>query len=315
MLLLTGAEAGRAATRLDAPTKMLTRGTDRVAVLTAVERVSDSRVMFETVETFYGDSDKRIEVRLDPDTHRDVELGTTYVVAFSNVRRNPRFREIREIDPEGFRVVGVLGGGPALFEDQPFVRLLFTSEVASTPPPPADRLQATLSTMKSRDQRTRTLGILELNLRPEWYSLMDSRATKGLRRLLRQDDLATDLRYYVLDTARRLPGPTRPRWLAKEARRILAGIEPQMDLTTFVPRLAITAIEVLETGGRRSDARRLAPFLGADNPAVVRAALLAVDRYRPDLARLQATALLESDDLHSESRRALAAYVASGDLQ
>ena len=303
----------RAATELQAPVKMLMKGHNRVAVLEAIARDDGSKVAFKVRQTFYGETGEEtgeeVTVRLDEATYGDVEPGKTYVVAFTNVRRNFRFRELREIDPEGFRVVGILGGGPALLDDSPAVRLLFQAELAEEPPPPAERVAAAFATLSSDDQRTRAFGVLEISLRPEWIALMSDQQVAGLRRYLSDPGFGPDLRDRLLGIAEKLPAALKGPWLAEETRRTLREIEPQFDLTTFFPRLATTAIRMLGTEGGRADGSLVARFLEANNPGVVEAALEALDRLDPGLARSRAKVILKRDDLHAESRRLLTEYL------
>ena len=73
-------------------------------------------------------------------------------------------------------------------------------------------------------------------------------------------------------------------WLAEESRRILRGIEPQLDLTSFYPQLAVTTIRILETRGEKADGPLVSPFLESNNPGVVKTALETLDRLDPVLA-------------------------------
>ncbi len=298
-----------AATKLEAPVKMLMKGHNRVAVLEAVARRDDGRVDFHAVETFYGEAEERVTLRMAEDVYRDVEEGATYVVALTNVRRNFRFRELREVDPEGFRVLAILGAGPALLEDTPQVRLLFTGRGAEPPATPEALFAAALATIGSDDPRTQAFAVLELRLRPEWHSLIDRDGARRIRALIADSGVAPAVRDRLLEIARELPAGLGKPWLAKECRRILRDLEPQFDLTTFYPRLATSAIEVLEERGRRSDGSVVARFLDSNNPGVVTAALRTLDRLDPALARQRARAVLEREDLHAESRRVLGEYL------
>jgi len=310
-LLLAASHGTWAATKVEAPVKMLKTGQNRVAVLTALEKGAENRVRFQTLEPIYGESDDQVTIRLDESTYRDVSEGETYVVAFSNLRRNRRFRDLVEVDPEGFRVLGVLGGGPALFQDRPAVRRLFASEQGKSAPPPKARLEAALVTMQSRDSRTQALGVLEFHFRPEWYPLMGTEDVAILRGMLRESTLPLDRRELLLDSASQLPSSLSTSWLTEEARQVLRKLEPQFDLTSFAPRLAITAIGILRDGGDEGDGSEVARFLGANNPGVVRATLEALDSIDPSLARARVAVVLERSDLHSESRRALSEYLQS----
>ncbi len=308
LTLLTSGSA-QAATNLEAPVKMLMKGHKHIAVLKAVSKADDSRITFEVQHQFYGEIEPEVVVRLDPETYTDVREGQTYVVGFSNVRRNFRFRELREIDPEGYRVVTILGGGPALLDDSPEVRLLFDAPTAKEPPTESTRMMAALTVAGSENVRTQSFGVLELSLRSEWLSLFDTKSSKRLRDYLGSRVLAPDSRGRLFELAEKLPASLTDPWLAKEARRTLGTLEPQFDLTTFFPRLAQTVLGILEASGSEADKALVAKFLEANNPGVVEAALGALDHVDPALALERAKVLLERNDLHAESRRLLKEYV------
>ena len=308
-IALAVAGAAHAATELKAPVKMLMKGHNRVAVLQAAAKKSDSQIAFKSHKTLYGEPLSEVTLRLDETTYSEVEIDQTYVVAFSNIRRNFRFRELREVDPAGFRVLTILGGGPALLDDSPAVRLLFEADRAKELPPSADRLAAALTTLTSDDDRTRTFGALELSFRPEWIEQMEAEHVASLRRSLRDTRFGPNLRDRLLEVANKLPDARKRPWLAEETRRTLGTLEPQFDLTTFFPRLAVTAITILGAQGNKTDASLVAQFLEANNPGVVEAALEALDELDPDLARSRAAVVLKRQDLHAESRRVLTEYL------
>ena len=243
------------------------------------------------------------------EVYGDVEAGETYVVAFSNVRRNFRFRELHEVDPEGFRVLNLLGGGPALFEDTAGVRLLFANRDTEKPPAPKALLAAAVATLSSDDPRTRAFAALELRHRPEWLALMSSADARAVRATIADTGVAPEVRHYLLETARELPAGLTGSWLVKEGRSILRSVDPQLDLTSSFPLLAINAIGVVEEGGGKADGAVVSPFLGSNNPGVVKAALKALDRLDPALARQRAGKVLERGGLHAESRRVLGEYL------
>ena len=128
-----------------------------------------------------------------------------------------------------------------------------------------------------------------------------------------EDELETINCFRLLRTApggvRTLPAPLAGSWLAEESRKILRELDPQFDLTSSFPRLAITVIEILATAGGKPDAALVSRFLGANNPGVVKAALATLDQLDPELARARSEAVLKRDDLHAESRRALTEYL------
>ncbi len=308
-LTLFAAGTVQAATELKAPVKMLMKGHNRVAALKAIAKNPDSKIAFETLQTFYGDSNPKVTLRLDETTYEAVELDTTYVVAFSDVRRNFRIRELRERDPEGFRLLTILGGGPALLDDSPAVRLLFQAEKAEEPPSAADRLAAALTALASDNNRTRAFGALELSFRPEWIELMSPDQVASLRSFLREPSFGPNLHNRLFEVATQLPGDLQGPWLADEARRTLRGIESQFDLTTFFPRLASTAIRILGSSGGPLDSPLIGRFLESNNPGVVEAALESLDGLDPTKARLRAAAVLKRNGLHAESRRILTEYL------
>ncbi|MEM7588222.1 MAG: hypothetical protein AAF560_32840, partial [Acidobacteriota bacterium] len=225
------------------------------------------------------------------------------------IRRNYRFRELREVDPGGYRVVMILAGGPALLDDSAHVRLLFEAPKADPKPAPEELLQAALAAAGSDDARTRSFAILELSLRPEWLALMDADDAKLIQGYLASGELAPDSKNVLFELAAKLPAKLRDPWLAEEARHTLDALQPEFDLTTFVPRLAKTVLGILEEQGGEADSARVAPFLAANNPGVVEAALEALDRVDAKLARERAKAVLEQRDLHAESRRLLSEYL------
>lgn len=303
------APVAQAATELKAPVKMLMKEHNQVAVVKAVAKSPDSRIRFEVLEAFHGEPGPEVTIRMDEPTSADVEIDATYVAAFSDVRRNFRFRELRERDPEGFRLLSILGGGPALVDASPAVRLLFQSHAAADPVPSAKLLAAALDAIASHDDRTRIFGTLEISLRPEWLGLIGKDQVARLRGFLDDPSYGPDVRNLLLEVAGKLSDELKDPWLAAEARRTLRELDPQFDLTTFFPRLAMTAIRILGEGGGVPDSSLIGRFLEANNPGVVAAALESLDGLDPSLARSRAAVVLERDDLHAESRRILTEYL------
>ena len=97
---------GVAASRFGPPTEMMLDRYNKVAVAVAREGPDNRRIRFERVETIFGDVPQEWEARVGMDDLSDIEWGGEYLVAFTEVRRNPLDRETRELDPDGPRIVG-----------------------------------------------------------------------------------------------------------------------------------------------------------------------------------------------------------------
>jgi hypothetical protein len=302
-----------AARPVQPPLMELTRNYSFVLVAEAASRKGENRITFRRVEKLFADSEPMVTVRMDEDTCAAVELGETYIVAYTTVTNDAQFRDHKYLDPEGPKLLDVRGfGAPALFEATPALRFLF--QTARAAEPPADRavLDALLAQMARPDHRSRSLVIMEFYLRPALQAMISESDEKIVRDTIADSGLHTELKSFLLEAALKFPTPAKATWLAAAYRDVIASSGAQYDLTTHVPGLVATAVKGLRIVGERADAQRLTPLLLSNAPGVATAALKTMDALDPEGTPEVVQQVLEQsvwdDSVNSEVRRVLESY-------
>lgn len=298
-----------AAKRLEPPTLMMMDRYHQVAVAVAEGRPSEGKVAFRRVETIFGEMPERVVARLDAEAAETLEWGESYVFAYTEVRRNPRDRDSPEIDPEGPKVVRLPVIGAAVLEDTPEMRRLFATARGREPDPGRDFLEALLAQLERPDARTRRFVIAELYLRPELFHRLEEGDLHAIRAAMTSEDIDTESRSFLLESAGRFPQPLRGPWLAAVARDIVSAAGTELDLDSTVPLLIKTALQVLAPVAVATDVPELAKHLGSNSPGVAKAALAALRLVDPEAAATRGREVLSEAALHPTTRRAIESFL------
>jgi hypothetical protein len=259
-------------------------------------------------------------LRSDANVIETLEPGGTYLFAFTRLASTAQFRDAKFVDPDGPRILTLRGlRTGAVFADTPAMQFLFRRARGEDQPTARKRLDAVMAAMAEDDRRTRGFAIEELFLRNELAKAVVETDTRLLAQLAMDEQVSTQLRQFILQAALGFPGGADQPWLVKADRRVLGSTAPQMDLTTEVPLLVVTAIQGLSAHGDAADLPAIVRMLGANSPAVVAAALKGADSMDPQVTmaavRQQLDALLLKDDVHPDSRRALERYFVESQLE
>lgn len=298
-----------AAKRLGPPSLALTAPENRVAVLTAVE-LSDAGVVFACVAQLHGETPARIAMRVSARARGGIDIGRSYIIGYTTVRRDPRGRSRDfQLDPEGPRMVELPAVGEALFEDTAAMRRLVRRQEDGKEPGEQQILEAIIEQVARPDSRTRTFVLAELMLRPRLADLADEADLEALRATLVDGNLEPQARSYLLSAVAPAAEAGRAGWLAEGCRQVVIEYEPELDLASFVPSLIETAMQTLQGIGRPQDAALLARYLHSNNPGVGIAALGAMAALDESLAVEAARRALEAGGLHSDVRGALERYL------
>jgi hypothetical protein len=298
---------------LQPPLTELTGSHHYVLVGKAESRDGENGIVFRREEDLFAESEPVVTVRMDAETRADVQLGETYIVAYTTITNDPRVREHKYLDPEGPKLLDVRGlGTPALFAPTPELRFLF--QTAREEEQPTDRavLDALLAQMARPDPHGRSLVILELYLRPQLQEMISTPDEKIVRSTIADPALDTELRSFLLEAALKFQTPDKATWLAAAYRDVIASSGVHFDLTTHVPELVGTAVKGLRIVGEPGDAQRLAPLLRSNAPGVAIAALETMDAFDPSGTPAVVSKVLEEslwdDSVDSEVRRVLDSY-------
>ena len=318
LLALAVTQSTPAAKRLGPPIEDLQSTPDRIRIVVAEakDKPEKGKIRFAITESLVGEAPEEVVLRTDQDSYFEVKPGQSYVVAWSYMRRNRGVIGGYEEDPAGPSTVSVLGlGSTTLFEGTPEMRYLFTPGVV-TDPDAADRvISALLTQMRRPDYRTRGLVIAELYLRKDLTEKMNADQAKALQEVLQSKELDYQHRQLLYDTAVRIdPALTSP-WLADDMRMTIKQQGAQYDLRTFVPSMVISAAEGLQQLGGAGDIELLSTLLYSNNPGVSKAALAAIDHFDPEAAAARAQEAMKGDEIHSETRRVMTRYLATGKMR
>lgn len=312
LLILAMTQPTLAAQRLGPPIEDLQSVPDRIRIVIAVanKKTVPASILFSINERLSGESPDEVLLRTDEATYTDVKVGRSYIVAWSDQRRNRRVVGGWEEDPDGPFIVQLMGlGVTALFEDTPHTRFLFTPGAIAKSENSSGLVNALLAQLQSEDFRSSGLVISELYLRPDLTELMDKPQVEKLQTVLQTRTLDPQHRDFLLRSALRLPQDLTSPWLGEEFRKIIIEHGTRYDLSSFVPGLVRTAARGLQQTGTRSDIDLLSILLYSNNPGVCKAALSAMNHIDPEATAVKAKQALERGWIHDETERELSRYI------
>lgn len=307
-MLITPMQSANAAARLGPPIEDLQSNPERtrIVIAEAIKKPESSKIWFTISERLSGDSPDEVLLRTDEETFADVEVGRSYVVAWTYVRRNRSLVAGWETHPDGPYTVSLMGlGSTAVFEASPEVRLLFTPVSQDAD----QQIDALLAQMQREDYRSRGLVISQLYLRPDLTEKMNPSQVEELKKVVQLQELDPQHRDFLLRSALRLPPDQTAPWLAEALRRIIVFRGTQYDLRSFVPSLVRTAARGLGQAGEQTDIDLLSTLLYANNPGVSKAALQSMDDLDSKATRLKVEQAMGRDWVHKETRNYLEGYL------
>lgn len=318
LLMLAMMQAAYAAKRLGPPIEDLQSEPERVRIVIAeaAKKTESSRIHFQISERLSGDAPNEVELMTDAETFTDVVVGSSYVVAWTYLRRNRRLAAGWEENPDGPYTVQLMGlGTTTVFEDSPETRFLFAPGTIAQSGNSVQQIDALLAQMQRDDIRSRGLVISELYLRPDLTEAMKPAQVEVFKSVLQKLELDPQHRDFVFRTVQRLPQDLTSPWLGEELRKTIIMHGTQYDLSSFVPGLVRTAARGLQQAGSPSDVDLLSTLLYSNNPGVSKAALAAMGHLDPGAALVQAELALERGWIHGETRRELMIYVGQAKSQ
>ena len=307
LMLLTPMQLLNAAARLGPPIEDLQSHPERtrIVIAEAMKKPESSKIWFSISEQLSGDSPDKVLLRTDEETFADVEVGRSYVVAWTDMRKNRRLVAGWEKHPDGPFVVSLMGmGSTALFEDSPEIRFLFAPVSQGV----EQQIDALLAQMYREDFRSRSLVISQLYLRPDLTEKMSPSQVEALKKVLQLQELDPQHRDFIIRSAMRLSQDQTAPWLAEELRRIIIFSGTQYDLASFVPSLVRTAARGMGQAGQQTDIDLLSTLLYANNPGVSKAALDSMDQLDSKAARVKFEQAMSRDWIHKETRNYLVRY-------
>lgn len=312
LLIFAATPLAYAAARLGPPIEELQKNPERIRIVvaTATEKPGPGKIRFSINEALSGQAPEEVVLRTDTETAGDVEVGGSYIVAWTYQRRNRGVVGGWEEDPDGPATVQILGlGTTALFVDSPELRLLFSGVKKGDAIEPSRQIDALLAQMKRNDSHGRGLAAAQLYLRPDLTKQMDAAQVDAMKKVLQGEALDPQQRDLLLRSAMSLPRDKTSPWLGEEFRRIIIENGTQYDLKTFVPSLVRTAARGLRQAGTPADVNLLSILLYANNPGVSRAALESMDHLDQRAAIASAEKAVGRDWIHMETRRILQNYL------
>lgn len=308
ILFLAMMQSTLAARRLGPPIEMLREDPDRIRIVTAVvsEKLDQPGIRFTVSGRLSGDALNEILLRMDKETHHDLEVGRSYIVAWTYMRRNRRVIGGWETDIAGPSVVSIEGmGATAVFEDTAELRLLFSGMLQNEPDAAIREKEALLTQLQRPDSRSRSLVISELYLRPDLTENFGKPQAAILKSVIEAHSLTAQQQDVLLRSASRLPQELTAPWLAEEYRRIISKNGAQYDLGSFVPALVRTAARGLQQNGTPADVELLGTLLYSNNPGVAKAALNSMSQldHRATVSAVEKA--LTQGEVHGDTRTAM----------
>jgi hypothetical protein len=288
----------------------------RIVVAVANGKETTSRIRFVVSEQISGESPKELLLRTDEVAFDDTVLGNSYLVAWTDMRRNRALVEGWEKDPDGPSTVSVPAlGTTAIFEDTPEIRFLFEVVKKDKTDSSARQINALLTQMERPDFLSRALMIMQLYLRPDLVQGIDQSQIGQLKKVIHQGSLDPQQLDFLLRTATALPGDLTSPWLEEEFRRIIIFYGTQYDLTSFIPSLARTAVRGLQQTGGQVDFELLNNLLYSNNPGVAESALIAMSQIDDKATVAKAQLAIERNWIHNETGRVIERYLLNAQAQ
>jgi hypothetical protein len=309
VVALLGVSAVDAASRFEPPTLIMMGRDNQVVVAVAEPSPEDGKVLFRRVEVLHGDMPQTVLARIDPLTADGLTRCQRYIVAYTEVRRNPLDRETRELDPAGPRVVELPAVGMAVIEDSPEMRMLF--DAAKRRPTDLGRgyLEPLLALLEHRNARTRRFVIAELYLRAELFDHLKHDDLPVISDAIASPANDPESRAFLLEASLGFPPSLRGPWLGDAARTIVTAASTEFDLGSTYPLLVRNALQVLGSTGTLADALEISRQFASNSPGVAKAALAALELIDPDAAAERARELLAQGDLQQSTRQAMQQFL------
>lgn len=315
LILLAGtlvlASSAGGAKRLKPPTRTMIYKYNKVAVVVAKSSPEEGKVLFKRKKKIWADMPGTVVARLDPAVIEELDWGGRYIVAYTEVRRNPLDRETPEVDPAGPKVVEISLVGPALLDDSPEARRMLEAAKSGEVDLGRAFLEDLMTLLSDPEPRTQRFAIAEFYLRAELQQNLRPEDVRPFRAQIASPVQYPEARALLLESFTKLPESIRGTWLAEDAREIVAEADTELDLASTWPLLVKTAILVLEQDGGSADAPVVARHFAANNPGVAKAALATLAVLDPDRAARRAREVLGRADLHASTRQAMESYLES----
>ena len=305
LALVVNSGLGESAKFLQPPSRALVASPNRVAVVEAIQTTEEG-VVFTVRESLVGEQEnERLTVLTSEGVRARVQVGSSYVLGYTTLRRDPRrrSRDYQE-DPAGPRIVSLPAVGEALLEDSDSVRLLVEAAATEARFSDEEVLEAVLDQAARPDALSRNFALAELALRPSLLGGAGVVASERLRELAEAGELEPKSLDYLLRAATPLMERGAATWMAESSRRVAAEYGSELDLRSAVPSLVETAIVTLGRSGEAADLAILEAHLASNNPAVGRAALEAMQALDAGGAVAVVGAALERGGLHGDVERA-----------
>lgn len=310
LALVLNSGLGEGAKFLQPPSRALAASPNRVAVVEAIQTTEDG-VVFTVRESLVGEhDDERLTVRTSEGVRSRVQIGSSYVLGYTTLRRDPR-RRSRDYqqDPAGPRIVSLPAVGEALLEDSRPVRLLVEAAASEVTFSDEEVLEAVLDQAARPDALSRDFALAELALRPSLLDEAGAAESERLHELAETGELDPRSLDYLLRAATPLMERGAATWMAESSRRVTVEYGSELDLRSAVPSLVETAIVTLGRSGEAGDLAVLEPHLASNNPAVGQAALEAMQALDAAGALEAVAVALERGGLHGDVERAARAFV------
>ena len=297
LALVVAAPTSEAASRLGPPTHYMREEGHRSAVVEVVEVLAGERARLRVIEPLRDRGDGELVVR---GVHEAL-AGEVRIVGYTDrpARRTPRF----QVDPAGPRVLTVPGVGPALFESSHAMRTLLRARAADEALTDRARLDSILDQLVRPDPPSRRFVLAELRLDPALREELAEAEVGVLRRTLASGELEPVAREHLLRAALPMVERWGGGWLARDARGLLASHGRELDHTSPIPSLLVTALEVVEATGRRGDGELAGRHVASSNPGVGKAAFRALAALDPARAAELARSLATDEAVHPDVRR------------
>ncbi|MBI2382038.1 MAG: hypothetical protein HYV16_14890 [Gammaproteobacteria bacterium] len=283
-------------------------GHNQIAIAVAEAHEGPSRIRFKASQVLLGAPFQSESIKLDPVALDGIKPGESYLVVFSQFRRNPVLRGVSEVNPEGAVARGFPEVKSAVFRQGPAIQTLFVQEIAKEADP-GKRLQATLAALATDDETARILAAEELLLRPALLGSLDEPQFARLQTLAGEKSHSFLVRDLLWQACLQLPEARRGAWLAELGREFIATQGHRYDLASRQPSTMISAIKFLGAHVQAADRERLRQLVYSNAPGVAKAALAALDQLDREATRQWLAGLPADADIHKETRSAMASYL------
>lgn len=281
-----------------------------VAEFKALTQADDGSVTLEKVADIWGYAKEKEILKFPKRESVVVEVGETYIVVFSYLRKHPIYRDVIEENPDGPTIIQGLAGA-AIYQSDEALKLLFKTAEKAHAVGKIDNTEQVIDALltllaNEANSRERRLASFQFMLSDQLHTQLSAKQAKTYQALLQSQKLPSLEQQLLLSAARAMPLAQRKNWLVNLCRQTIDREGVEYDLVSYVPLKIKTCVRIISDEVAAEDADRLTALLYSNAPGVSKAALQALVSWNEQRAlEIFRDVLDGNQSVHSETQRVL----------